>query len=79
MIRMTSTLPTLSCTRSMKSMRSYTGWPQESSLKWSWNVRNSPLRLMKIIKPLEHLDLRTIFLLKRPRDWMLNCFRLEHN
>ena len=29
-------------------------WLRESSVKWSWNVRNSPPRLMKLIKPLEY-------------------------
>ena len=50
MIRTTSTLPTLSCTRSLRSMRSFTGWLRESSVKWISNIRNTPLRLMKLIK-----------------------------
>ena len=29
-------------------------WLRESSVKWSWNVRNSPPRLMKLIRPLEY-------------------------
>ena len=34
-----------------------------------------PSRFIRLIKPLEHCGLRTTFLLKRLRNWMLNYFR----
>ena len=38
-------------------------------------LSTSPSRFIRLIKPLEHCRLRTTFLLKRLRNWMLNYFR----
>ena len=75
--QMTSTQPMQNYTRSRKNMRSYIGWPPRNSVKWSLNEKKSPRSLMKPIKPLEHLDLRIISWLRRPRSLRQNCFKSE--
>ena len=44
-----------------ESMRNCIGWPPRSSVMWSLNEKKSPQSLMKLTRPLEHYDLRTIF------------------
>ena len=60
-------------------MRNFTDLLQRSSVKWNWNEKNSPPRLMKLIRPLELCGLRTISWLKGPRNWMQNCSQSELN
>ena len=38
----------------VESMRTYIGCLLRILVKWSWNERSCPQRLMKPIKPLEH-------------------------
>ena len=70
---MTYMQPMQNYTRSRKNMRSCIGWPPRSLVKWSLNEKKFQQSLMKLIRPLEHQDLRIISLLRRPRSLRQSC------
>ena len=46
--------PMRNCTKFLKNMRNFIGWPRRNSMMWNLTVRNYPLRLMRLIRRLEH-------------------------
>ena len=76
---MTSIQPIQSCTRSQRSMRRCKGWLPRSLVMWSLSDKSFLQRLMKPIRLLEHLDLRTISWLRIPRSLKRSCSKLELN
>ena len=42
------------CTKFLKNMRNFIGWPPRNSMMWNLTVRNYPLSLMRLIGRLEH-------------------------
>ena len=54
MIKMTSILPKRNCTKFLKNIRNFIGWPPRNSVMWNLTVTNYPLSLMRLIRLLEH-------------------------
>ena len=46
--------PMRNCTKFLKSMRNFIGWPPRNSVMWNLIVKNYPLSLMRLIRLLEH-------------------------
>ena len=71
--------PMRNCTKFLKSMRNFIGWPPRNLVMWNLTVKNYPQSLMRLIKLLEHRGLRTISWLRRPRSLRWSCFKSELN
>ena len=54
MIKMTSIQPMRNCTKFLKNMKNFIGWPPRNSMMWNLTVRNYLLSLIRLIRRLEH-------------------------